>query len=198
MCQILAAAPEDKNLQAESLPTIEEIMTSNPEDTELLSSAAVMYASLGQNDVAITQLEKLLKIAPNHVLAQNNLATLLAEDPQRQEDGMVVIDQAIKVAGRQPALLDTKGTLLLRSGKFQEAVACLEEATIMPPVDPRYWLHLAQAYYELGDISAADQALTRAQVSHVGETLLTSAERAEIKQLEQNLAGRKPEQSQVE
>ena len=60
----------------------------------------------------------------------NNLATLLAEqpEPENHKEALEFVEQAIKLAGPQPGLLDTKGMALFFGGKPDQAVDLLQQA----------------------------------------------------------------------
>ncbi|MCS7209038.1 MAG: tetratricopeptide repeat protein [Fimbriimonadales bacterium] len=55
------------------------------------------------------------------------------------------------------------GKLQLRRRNFHEAAKFLEKATVLTPDHAPTWYLLAQAYYELGDCSRAEEAATKAQ-----------------------------------
>jgi hypothetical protein len=57
--------------------------------------------------------EQILKTNSQHVPALNNLAYVLLDVPARRVEALGYIDQAIQTAGRVPALLDTKGMIII-------------------------------------------------------------------------------------
>ena len=77
---------------------------------------------------------------------------LLADIPVERPEALKLINQAIDFAGEDAALLDTKGAILLYSGRSAEAVPLLELATREPTADPRHHFHLALAYRDQGKI----------------------------------------------
>jgi tetratricopeptide (TPR) repeat protein len=117
-----------------------------PKNEELLQANAVRLASRGEYDAAIGVFRRVAELDPRNSLVLNNLATLLAEKPERREEALQMVQQAIQYAGRQPLLLDTEGTILLKLGRPNEAIVSLEEATAGGIADARYYLHLAAAY----------------------------------------------------
>src|SRR4029078_9321645 len=98
---------------------------------------------------AMGLLKQVIKLNPRHVPALNNLAMLLAETEETRKEGLALVERAIAHRGHQPTLLDTKGTILLWSGKTQDAVTLLEAAARGSATDPRHSFHLALAYREL-------------------------------------------------
>jgi predicted Zn-dependent protease len=124
-----------------------------------------------------------VKLDPQNSLALNNLATLLAEKPNRRAEALKMIQQAIQLAGRQPSLLDTEGTIHLKMGQADQAVASLEEATAGGVVDARYYLHLAAAYRLAQRDADARQMLKEARAFGLEKFLLTQDDRNLLEEL---------------
>jgi Flp pilus assembly protein TadD len=156
-------------------------------NADLLFAAAILRTVQERIDEATELFERVVKVAPKNVLALNNLATLLAEDPKRRREALVYIDQAIELAGRQGALLDTKGTVHLMQGDDAEAVACLEEAVDAVATDPRYYFHLAAAYQKIGRAADARTAFRRAMDNGLDRQVLTASDRELRTRLEKTL-----------
>jgi tetratricopeptide (TPR) repeat protein len=159
----------------------------HPMNADLLFAAAILRTVQERIDEAIGLFERVVKAAPKNVLALNNLATLLAEDPKRRREALEFIDQAIGLAGRQGALLDTKGTVHLLQGEDAEAVACLEEAVDAVASDPRYYFHLAAAYQKIGRAADARTAFRRALDTGLDKQVLTASDRELRTRLEKSL-----------
>ena len=146
-----------------------------------------MYVTRNESEQAIDLFRRILKFAPKNTVALNNLATLLAERPNRHAEALEYIDRAMNIAGRNPTLLDTQGTILLNAGKYQEAVACLEEATAGGPADSRYYFHLALAYQQAGQNDHARDSLRLSRERGLDKAILTEGDRAQLAAWEQKL-----------
>ena len=131
--------------------------------------------------------QDILELAPKNTVALNNLATLLAERPDRHAEALEYIDQAMNIAGRNPALLDTQGTILLNAGKYPDAVTCLEEATAGGAADPRYYFHMALAYQRTGQDGYARDSLRLSRERGLKKAILTEGDREQLAALEQEL-----------
>jgi Flp pilus assembly protein TadD len=131
--------------------------------------------------------QEVLKLRPKDVVTMNNLATVLAEQPNGSREGMRYVEQAIALVGPQPGLLDTKGMLLVFADKAEEAVPLLEMATAAPNADPRYYFHLAVAYLRTGDIEKARSSLKRAYDGDLTGQILTPGDKKLLAELEQSL-----------
>lgn len=176
--------PHDKKLKSLVTSSLER----DNNNIELLLAVAVMRVSENQNEEAVKLFRRVVELAPNHTLALNNLATLLAEQPNQYGAALETIERAISAAGRHPALLDTQGTIFLKAGNHEQAIACLEEATAGEATDPRYYFHLAAAYQLAQRADEARDALNLSRKRGLEKTLLTDDDRLLLSQLDQELA----------
>ncbi|MCS6850891.1 MAG: tetratricopeptide repeat protein [Gemmataceae bacterium] len=98
---------------------------------------------------------------PNHVVALNNLAWLLAQRERGGDEALALVNRAIDLVGPIGELLDTRAVVLLRLGRVDaETVHDLEEALREAPTPAKYF-HLAQARQRLRDRAAAAQAFVQ-------------------------------------
>ncbi|QDU55669.1 tetratricopeptide repeat protein [Aeoliella mucimassa] len=160
-------------------------LAEHQDDVELLQADAVMRASRGDYEAALQNFRQILEINPNDALTLNNLATLLAERPNERAEALRRIDQAIQIAGRDPVLLDTKGTIHYKLGDAQSSIACLEEATSGGATDARYYLHLAAAYQLGKRIDDAKQVLQEARDYGIEQFVLTEDDKKMLTALEE-------------
>jgi tetratricopeptide (TPR) repeat protein len=167
---------------------VNELLASNPADVSLLCAVAALRVSEGDNDDAIKLFREVVRLSPNHVLALNNLATLLGEVADKRGEAIQTVDAAIAIAGRRPALLDTKGTIYFNDGQFAEAIKCLEEAVAGDARDPRYYFHLAAAKFGAGDEAGAQVALGKARELKLDKSLLTAGDLQLLQKMERTPA----------
>jgi predicted Zn-dependent protease len=156
---------------------IKSSLETHSSNTALLQAEAVRLISQGKNVEAATIFRKILAIEPNDVLTLNNLATTLAETPNECQEALDHIKRAIEIAGRQASLLDTQGTIYLKLGDAESAIACLEEATAGGSTDARFYLHLAVAYRNAHRIADADRVLTKLRSVGLERYVLTNDDR---------------------
>ena len=182
--------PETVFAQAESL--LQQAIADNNDDADVLFALGTIRAVQAQYPQSLELFLRANQLRPGNVLTLNNLATLLAELPGREAEGLPYVDQAIQIAGDQPFLLDTKGILLIRTGDVQQAVTCLRQAVTGTAVDPRFYLHLAAACDRSGQAVEARQALDKALSGGLELTILTDSDRAMLDLLRSKLASSKP------
>jgi Tfp pilus assembly protein PilF len=149
-----------------------EILIRKPDSIGLLSAQAQLMDLLAEYDKSEESWRKVLLLNPEHVVALNNRACLLALQPgknrlDRLTEAMRLTDNSIEVAGPAPELLDTRGIVLIAQGvfvdkgKFVEAIANMKNAIARAPSAAKY-CHLALAYEMAGDQVDADNAWKKA------------------------------------
>jgi Flp pilus assembly protein TadD len=171
----LAGRPDAKAFERAE-PTLAAAIASHKDDAALLASVATVRLVQKRPDDACKLLQQALQLQPKNVTALNNLAAILGEQPQKQEEALRYVNQAIDILGPQPQLLDTKAMICLFAGKPDEAARLLEEAVLTPNPDPRYFFHLAAAYYRKNDLDKFRAAMAKVRLDDLATTLLTEAD----------------------
>jgi Flp pilus assembly protein TadD len=103
---------------------------------------------------------------PAHVNARNGLATLYAEKGDFRR--AIPIWQALtekRSLGSGPGsafLFNNLGYAYLLEGEYDKAVAALEKACLLDPLNHRAWLHLGHALYKTGQEERARQMFSQA------------------------------------
>jgi tetratricopeptide (TPR) repeat protein len=116
---------------------------------------------------ALAALREAIKIDPNHVLANNNLAWLLVAGPKELRDAKAALPLARKAVDLEPQTaiyLNTLGVALYRNGKFTEAISVLEKslAASRGGSDAFDLFFLAMSHHELGKPDKAKECFERA------------------------------------
>jgi tetratricopeptide (TPR) repeat protein len=108
-------------------------------------------AERGELDRALKHLEQAQKTDPNMIVAANNFAWYLAHhDPPDLERALALVDAAIEGQPNFGPYRDTRGQILGKMGRWEEALIDLEAA--LPELRSNLKLHeaLVQAYEQLG------------------------------------------------
>ncbi len=124
------------------------------------------YLQSQQTDQAIAEYRQIIKTAPNHVMALNNLAALLQE--QNHPDSHGYAQRAYDLQPTNPVVMDTYGWNLFLQGKTQEATPLLKQAAQAMPKAPAVQYHWAAALAQSGQNVEAQALLQK---------LLTSPQR---------------------
>jgi tetratricopeptide (TPR) repeat protein len=120
----------------------------------------------------------MLRASPANFLFLNNMAWTLSEHLDRPKEALARADEAIKRAGALPYILDTRGVILTRLDRIDDALADLEAAARDLPTGPVYF-HLARAYQKKGKPDDARKYRDLAKKAGLTRDQLQGAERAE-------------------
>ena len=160
-----------------------------PESIELLQAQAYLRHLQDSFEDEIKVYEAIIAKNPKDHVFLNNMAWTLSENLNRPKEGLERIDQAIKRVGWQPHLIDTKGVILLRLGRVDEAIKELETAVSALPT-PTVYFHLAKAYHRAGNTPQYEKYRDLARRSGLRREQLQKAERDEAEALIGFSAGR--------
>lgn len=129
-----------------------------PEDTTVRLQLAMQLQQFGDTDNAQEEYKQVLELAPDTLIALNNLAWLyLDHDPQHSVE---LAKQALKLAPERGEVADTLGWALVKSEQSERAVDVLQQAAAKAGHIPRIRYHLAVAQYQVGDFDSARGVLT--------------------------------------
>jgi tetratricopeptide (TPR) repeat protein len=183
---LLRATPgPDDSAKAEGM--LKQALKTHANDPQLLSPLATLRLMQQKLDEARRLFLHLLELQPDNVDALNDLAAVLAEQPGQAAEALQYVERAIELAGPQPNLLDTKGSILLSLGRFQEAVAILNIAASAPNPDPRYHFHLAVGHFRAGNLGRARESLTIARTHELTRQILTKSDTEWLAELDAQL-----------
>lgn len=176
-----AKSPPENQGRAEEL--LGQALKRFANEPELLFAVAALRSMWGDNQQAIDLLRLNLKRAPHDAATLNNLAMILCETPDGADEALKCIEVALEAVGRQPELLDTKGWVLLRRQRHDQAESAFRDALFSAPGNPKYRFHLAISLQEQGKGADAREALDQAKRDGLDDELLSPAEQAELVRL---------------
>jgi tetratricopeptide (TPR) repeat protein len=153
-----------------------------PDNLTLLFSRANMERVQGRYAEAAQLYRDLLAKYPDNAMILNNMAWTLSEDLDQPAEGLERIEAAIQHVGSDASLLDTRGVIFTRLGKFDQAITDLEAAAKANPSAGNLY-HLARAYQKAGRTAEFQKYRTRAKEAGLKPTTLQPNERAEMDKL---------------
>jgi tetratricopeptide (TPR) repeat protein len=157
---------------------------------------AGIYMHRGRYDEAEALLREALRGDPDHVVALNNLAWLLAlRGRGKAGEALALINRAIDISGTSPTLVDTRAVALIRAGQLDRAARELRDAQALAPKNLSLPLHLAWAYQEAGQTDEALKAFGRARELGLKSETRDPLERGIIARLCQQLMTDSPPSS---
>ena len=155
----LVAVIRTNSVEAErGLVTLQTLLTRG-QATEIVHFALGLAAwERDEPGQARLHLEQAARLAPQMPIVANNLAWVLAHsEPPDLSRGLKLIDQAIERWPDQPQCRGTRGSILARMQRWQEALPDLEAGLRARPDDNDLHRELATTYENLGepDMAAA-------------------------------------------
>lgn len=187
LARAMVVAGPDVSLADKAEPILMAAEAKFSRDPELLFALATWRFVQGQTSDAEKLFRAVAILQPKNSMVKNNLAMLLAEQPEKREEALALLDQAIATSGPMAELLDSKGMVILMQDKPQEAVELFDRAVTRPNPDPRHYFHLALALHKVNKRVEARQALRKAKESALSSAILSPKERQLLSQLERDL-----------
>ena len=132
-----------------------------PDDTRLLYSRALIAAASGDIKVAEADLRKVIEQEPENAAALNALGYTLADQTDRLDEALKLVEQAYKLSPDEPSIIDSLGWVQFRLGRNEEAVANLKRA-YDKFADAEVAGHYAQALWATGRRDLARKVLADA------------------------------------
>jgi len=115
-------------------------------EAAITNSIASIYSESGILDKAEEYFRQALTLEPESPLRMNNLAWFLIDKDQNVNEGLELIDKALKISPEIDYMLDTKGWGLYKQGKYKEALEFLEKSwDVKSFYDHEIYLHLDSA-----------------------------------------------------
>jgi tetratricopeptide (TPR) repeat protein len=188
LSNILAIAASRGQRFADAESQVDQFVHSNPDNAQLLFELATLKHMLGDGDVAVKLYEQSIQLAPGNAFAHNNLAMLLLDRRGATSDSRFHIEEALRIAGPNPELRDTYAIILAQQGHVDEASRILKSLLSRFPRNPRYQFHLAFAYEKSGNLTAAAEALAKAQSYDLDAETLTPQEQRMLNDLRRRFA----------
>ncbi|TWU44321.1 Tetratricopeptide repeat protein [Novipirellula aureliae] len=165
---------------------IEQALVKYNRDAGLLEAVATLRMQTKQFEEAIELYQLARQIDPFQVRTLNNLAMAFSEIPGREAEGIKVVEQAIKLAGEIPELLDTKGVVLMKAGRLEDAEQTFREA-FRDSNEPRYQFHLVLALLAQGNDAEAHQEWKKVNLKNLDPMALTAMEKVKLEELKETL-----------
>lgn len=120
---------------------LEDWVTKFPNSRLAVLFQAVNDQQKGERSKAVAGYEKVLKVAPNNVMALNNLGWLYFE--QGDDAALKLLKKAAELSPESAAVLDSYGWVLAKSGQVDEGLVYLEKANLLSPDTQEISDHLA-------------------------------------------------------
>jgi putative PEP-CTERM system TPR-repeat lipoprotein len=136
---------------------LEEWLQRSPGDASVRALLAEYEQQRGNVDAAIAGYEKSLELAPDNVLALNNLAGLYQQ--RKDPRAMSLAQRAYDAAPNNPAVQDTYGWALVGHGEVARGLDLIRQAAKAMPGNAEIQYHLGTALARQGEVDEARRVL---------------------------------------
>lgn len=155
----------DAKQYAEAYQVLQQGLEKLPNHPVLLYEAAMMADKIGKHEVAEQALRKLIQMNPQDANAYNALGYSFLERNVRIPEAVALVEQALRLAPDDVAIIDSVGWGYYRSGKLDDSVKLLRRAFAANP-DPEIASHLGEVLWVRGDKDEARQVLQGSLKEH--------------------------------
>jgi len=155
---------------------IDNWLQQHPSDLLTRFYLAGNYMTSNRFDLAVEQLDFIVRQDPKNIIALNDLA--VSYQHVKDKRALIMAEQAYKLQSTNPTVMDTLGWIVLEHGDTERAVALLKKSVELAPNSPEMRYHLGVALIKYGDKNGA-----KIQLEHLLTTKQTFPSRAEVNAL---------------
>ena len=188
--QLLRSPQLPQDSAAKILSRMQLALEQNPGSCPVVIQVAHAAHVTGNYSRAIDLYRRALACQPESVLVANELSYLLAVSPAAGPDALDearrLIGDSLERTGPVGYLLDTRGLVHLRQGRYRQALEDFSNSLEASPA-PATIYHLAEAHLALGDQQAAQAALKKAVSQGLHADVVHSLERDRFREVRAQL-----------
>ncbi len=166
---------------------VERAVERDPDAVPLHILLAEARTTQQRYDEAAQHYRNVLKAAPDHAVALNNLAVLLALQGIQLDEAEHLINRAIAQAGPIASMLDSRATVYTALGQYDKALSDIERAIAENP-SPVWLFHRALIHDRAGRKQAAAKSLAEAHRNGLTADMLQPLEHPDYERMQQELA----------
>ena len=145
---MLSSLYEKKEEFDEAIKVLQEALTYDENNVEILFRLGVVYDKSGDKETSIVHMRKILDINPEHADALNYIGYTYAEQGINLVEAFGLIKRALKIKPNAGYIIDSLGWVYYQQGLYDEALESLEKAISIIPDDPTIAEHLGDVYFK--------------------------------------------------
>jgi tetratricopeptide (TPR) repeat protein len=120
-----------------------------PNETDLLFARVLLFDSLGDKAGSEQDLKQIIRMQPEDSRALNHLGYMLADQTDRYQEALELIERAIAISPDDPAIIDSLGWAQFKLGRYEEALTNLRRAYAVFP-DAEVASHVGEVLWMMG------------------------------------------------
>ncbi|NJM81745.1 MAG: tetratricopeptide repeat protein [Tabrizicola sp.] len=121
-----------------------------PEHWALFFSRGISHEQNKQWEEAEADFRKALELNPDQPQVLNYLGYGLVDRGEKLDEALGMIQRAVAADPQKGYIIDSLAWALFRLGRYEEALAPMEKASVLEPVDPVVTDHLGDVYWVVG------------------------------------------------
>lgn len=125
------ASVESAEAQQAAQHIVQAVLQDNPNSLTAIYSMAMLLHHSGRKLQAIPWYEKTIRLDPGQVIAVNNLAWILATEKGELGQALRLAEEGVRQAPAYVDLIDTRGYVLMRMGRYEQAISEYEKCLRM-------------------------------------------------------------------
>jgi tetratricopeptide (TPR) repeat protein len=172
---------------------LQDVLSRSPQSVAALQVQAQILQTEDRIPEAVEAYKKILEVDRKNVTSMNNLAWILSERLEKAQEALTLANQGLEINPDYLDLLDTRGVIYCRLGRFDKAAEdltrCVDGYPKGNPAGVGSRLHLAKAYRQLNRKQDASKVLEEGLDRYKSIGGLTPEELAEAQRLGNELAG---------
>ncbi|MCG8612113.1 MAG: tetratricopeptide repeat protein [Pseudomonadales bacterium] len=133
-----------------ALERVNEAIKQHPDSSDLRYARAMLYERQDLLPEMEADLRFILQAEPENSIAMNALGYTLADKTDRYLEAFELINNALKINPKSPAIIDSLGWVYYKMGDMEQALAYLRQAYDQFP-DPEVAAHLGEVLWETGE-----------------------------------------------
>lgn len=150
------------NELSEASKLLDAALLVTPSNIDLLYARSMVNEKNNNLEQMERDLNRILQLDPNNVIALNALGYVLTNNTTRYEEAYQLIKRAIELKPEDPAITDSLGWVQYKRGNLTEARRLLQKAYDAYP-DPEVAAHLGEVLWQLGEQEQATAIWNRAR-----------------------------------
>jgi tetratricopeptide (TPR) repeat protein len=186
MSSFLVVILREAGKKVEARGIIEQQLGRDASNEKLLYTYGTLLTELGEQDLAVAQMERVIEINPNQADALNFISFSLAERGVDLDRAEALIHRALKIRPRDPYFLDTLGWIHYKRGDYGSAEELLRVAAQTSGDDPEILEHYGDVLLRRSRLAEAATAY-RTALEKIQDSRKSDNEATRIR-LEQKLS----------
>ena len=160
---LLASLYMEQNQMQKGYDTLDAALIKYPDNPQIYFEYGLLLEQDTMQQQAISRMEKVLELKPDHAEALNYLGYTWAENNVNLEQALEYIQKSMNLKPGSGYIQDSLGWVYFRMGKLDLAIKEILAALLLEPNDPNIYEHLGDIYQKQGKKRKAEEAYIKAE-----------------------------------